>query len=396
MQNYQRYLIRSCLPIMLGVIALAVGVFLLERILKIFELVSATPGASGIAMRMLFDLIPYALSLAMPIALFLGVLLSVDRLSRTGELTAMMSAGVSLFQIARPYMLCGLVTAALTLLISGVLQPLGRYDYRAHLNAVEQTSFEAAFQEGKFAQIGERTFWTEDRRGDNRLGQIFILEERPATGASRITTAPGGAIRSGLEEDETLIRLDQGQGIIVSAGREVVERLDFLSAEWTVQGEVLGFRARGEDERELVLTELWAEMGERPPGRIEPHIAGARFHFHVGRAAVVLLFPLLAIPMGLGYGRSFQSISVAIGLILLVAIQKSLESGEAWARTGAIEPWLGIWPFVGGTAAIILIIFLRAALTNAPPLLASLTAFPSRLISAFRFPRGGDSQQARA
>ena len=142
---------------MLGLASLALGVLLLERLLRIFEIVANTSDTLGVATRMLLNLLPYYLGLAIPVALFLGVLITVDRVSRSGELSAALAAGVSLFQIIRPFMWIAAFLALFSVVLMGYLQPLGRYDYRAAVHDVKQSSAEAVFQEGKFAQIGRRT-----------------------------------------------------------------------------------------------------------------------------------------------------------------------------------------------------------------------------------------------
>ena len=152
MRRLDIYLLKQCVQVVVGLTALALGVLLLERLLRIFELVSNTTDTIGAAARMLLNLIPYYLGLAIPVALFLGVLITVDRVSRTGELSASLAAGVSMFQILRPFMVIAGCLSLISLLVMGFLQPLGRYDFRATVDLVEQTSDEAAFQEGKFAQ----------------------------------------------------------------------------------------------------------------------------------------------------------------------------------------------------------------------------------------------------
>ncbi len=366
MKAYQAYLLRVMAPALFGTMFLAVGVFLLERLLKVFEVVSTANETAAPAARMLLGLVPYALSLALPVGLFLAVLLTVDRIGRSGELAALQGAGVSLFQIHLPMVLVGTALGLLTLLNDGYLQPLGRYDYRATLHSLEQTTFEAAFQEGKFAGIGSRVFWTEDRRAGSRLGQVFILEEDRLDRTARLTTAPSGSIRPGPDDNETQITLNRGEGIVISPENTLVERLQFEQADWRVTGEVLAYRPRGEEVRELLLHELMilgAAGGDGPVGR---EVAAAAFHNRVGRSLLLVVLPFLAVVLGLGQGRSVQSGAVAVGIGLLVLIQKLLESGEAWAASGAIAPWMGTWPVIAGVALVSFGLFVRTERSRRP------------------------------
>ena len=94
-------------------------------------------------------------------ALLLGVTITVDRFSRSSELTAAMGAGVSLFHMTKPFILMAIILSGITLFIEGYMQPVGRYNYREVVHVVKQQSFTAALREGTFTKVGNRTFFAE-------------------------------------------------------------------------------------------------------------------------------------------------------------------------------------------------------------------------------------------
>lgn len=373
MRRLDLYLLKQCVQVVAGLAGLALGVLLLERLLRIFELVANTSDTMGAAARMLLNLLPYYLGLAIPVALMLGVLITVDRVSRTGELSASLAAGVSLFQILRPFMWVATVLALLSIVLMGYLQPLGRYNYRATVHDVSQSSAEAVFQEGKFAQIGRRVVWTEARTNGDTLGQIFILEEGRTGNTSRITAAPSGKIRRGFTDNETLITLDNGQAIEVTPENTIAQQINWRSADWNIEGDAMAFRIRGDDERELTLGELISEARGNGNGIVTPQVAASAAHAYVGRSLLLLLLPLIALPMGLGYGRSFQSTGIAVAIVFLLLAQKSLEMGQTLAVDGRIAPWQGTWPVIAVVTLIALGLFLRSALRVATPPLMLLS-----------------------
>lgn len=373
MRRLELYLFKQCVQVVLGLASLALGVLLLERLLRIFEIVANTSDTLGVATRMLLNLLPYYLGLAIPVALFLGVLITVDRVSRSGELSAALAAGVSLFQIIRPFMWIAGFLALFSVVLMGYLQPLGRYDYRAAVHDVKQSSAEAVFQEGKFAQIGRRTVWTEQRTGGDTLGAIFILEEGRVGNTSRVTTAPAGRISEGFAANATLITLENGQAVEINPSREIVQQVNWQSADWNIEGDAMAFRIRGDDERELTLNELFSEARGEGNNIVQPHVAESAAHATIGRSLLLLILPLIALPMGLGYGRSFQSTGIAVGIVFLLIAQKSLEMGNTLAIDGFIAPWLGTWPAIIVTAMLGLGLFLRSALRVATPPLMLLS-----------------------
>ena len=373
MRRLDLYLLKQCVQVVAGLAGLALGVLLLERLLRIFELVANTSDTMGTTARMLLNLLPHYLGLAIPVALLLGVLITVDRVSRTGELSASLAAGVSLFQILRPFMWVAMALALFSIVLMGYLQPLGRYDYRATVHQVSQSTAEAVFQEGKFAQVGRRVVWTQQRTGGDTLGQIFILEEGRTGNTSRITSAPTGKIRRGFSDNETLITLENGQAIEVTPENTIVQQVNWSVSDWNIEGDAMAFRARGDDEREMTLNELYSEARGQGRGIVAPHVAAAAGHAYLGRSLLLLLLPLIALPMGLGYGRSFQSTGIAVAIVFLLIVQKSLETGQTLAVEGQIAPWMGTWPVFIIVALIGLGLFLRSALRVATPPLMLLS-----------------------
>ena len=90
---------------------------------------------------MLGYLIPHYMGLALPVAFFLGILLTFSRLSREGELAAIYASGAGLPQLLRPILLASTALAITVALLVSLLQPYARYAYRAATYALTNASF---------------------------------------------------------------------------------------------------------------------------------------------------------------------------------------------------------------------------------------------------------------
>lgn len=383
------YILKQCIQVVIFLTFLALGIFLLERLLVIFELVADSSDTMGIVSRMVLNLVPYNLGLAIPIALTLGVLITIDRISRTGELSAAIAAGVSLTQIIRPFMLLAVVLAIIVGILNSFLQPLGTYDYRATVAKVSQTNFEAVIQEGKFAQVDNLIFWTETRSGGDRLGLTLIQELGEDNKTLRVVLAPSGIIGKGLEDNETRISLYNSQATAINDGA-ITEQVDSQQSDWIVAGEITQFRDRGTDRLELTLPELLrAASGQTVGGEdgqgIPAHIAAADANDRIARMVMLLVLPFIALPLGLGYGRAFQSTGIVVAFLIMLIAHKMMETGQQLAEAQTIAVWAGSWPIIGGLAVIGGALFSRSAFTVAtPPLmvLSSVTSDWSKRISA--------------
>ena len=88
MGRLNRYLLKRAIISIGGLIVFAIVVLLLERLLRIFEIVSNSTDPASAATTMVINLLPHYLGMAVPMALLLGTIITIDRFSRSSELTA--------------------------------------------------------------------------------------------------------------------------------------------------------------------------------------------------------------------------------------------------------------------------------------------------------------------
>lgn len=357
-----RYLIRSLVGLFAGLTVLAIALLLLERLIRIIEIVSGSSNTAVAAALMVANLIPHYLDLAIPGAFLIAMIVTIDRLSRSGEIVALMGAGVSLYRIVLPYVGFALMLALLSILISGFLQPLSRYSYRQIVHNLQNQSVITAFQESKFVQFDGRIIWT-DRVAPStrRLGQTFILETRP-DGSRTFLTGETGNLKE-VSRGQWVITLEGGSGGTIGRNGTIDEgdRLDFGELSWPISSSGEDFRPRGGDERELFLPELLTLAGKGPATKVDPGVAVADFHDRTSRAALLLVMPLIAMILGLNLGRIPRSSGIVLGILFLLGVQKVFEYLLAIAGSGSVPAWAAFWPFVALIAVTALVLFQRLA-----------------------------------
>lgn len=374
MQRIQRYIFSECTRVFGGLLLLVVSILLLERLLRIADLVSRSPGNFGEAIYMLGNLVPHYAGIGIPAAFFLAVLITVSRISRSGELVAVWGIGKSLFMISKPFMIMAVLLASALLITSGVLQPLSRYEYRSLVNSIAESSIETVFIEGKFVEAEDWTVWTESvdlSTGD--LTSSFILERLPDGSQRLISAASGALVRNGGTISE--IQLESGMGADLRGDQSLASRLDFDSLNWRPPDGLTQFRARGKDVRELTLWELWGPANAAALStdtQIDPLEAQVSIHDQLARFVLILILPLIAVPFGLSYGRNPPSNAILIGLITLIAIQQLLELAKSLALDGVVPPWAGSWGVIIMVSVAGLMLYLRSATTMAQPPLSAL------------------------
>jgi lipopolysaccharide export system permease protein len=376
MSIYSRYLLAQIARPMITTILVALIALLAERTLRVVDLVVGWRGSLFVVFEMLGYLIPHYMGLALPVAFFLGILLTFSRLSREGELAATFASGVGLPQLLRPILLVSLVLALVTTLLVSQLQPYARYAYRAATHALTNATFTQLLQGGLFTTLGDTTYMVESISDDKTaMRKVFLFKDAEGGDDTTVTAAEGRVQRSG-PMSPIVLTLQNGLQQLVPARdsakpgntpREVVAR--FREFETSFGNPDEDFRPRGEDEREMTLLELWAARGNPPP-RVDPWEIESELQARLVRILSLPVLPLMAIPLAIGRVRSQRSYGLVIGLAVLIAFHQVLQVGEALADNGKVPAWLALWVPFAAFALGSAILFARAATRVPDPRLA--------------------------
>ena len=354
-----RYVLRQLAKPLGTSIAIGLLVLLAERMVRLLDTTLGKKNSFGVVFEMLAYLVPHYLGVALPAALFLGLLFSFNKLSRDSEIDALLASGIGLHRIAQPVAILSLILAAFSVLIVGWLQPHTRYAYRAVVFDVKNVDVFYLAEEGIFMEAGTRTFILDKlNRSAGSFERIFLFDNRGAGGIETVTASSGRLIEN-PNTPVPVLRLENGH-------RMQIEHMPSLAADqqppqatvsnFEVADTPLGqvtektFRPRGEDERELTLPELIAQQ-DHPPKGSTPDMMRSELHKRIIAMFTLPMLPFLAVPFALGRRRNQRNYRFGIALILLVALHEIIEQGAIATRSNGASPWLTMWlPFLSVTA----------------------------------------------
>lgn len=382
------YLLRQIVPTLLLTLLVAAVILLLERMLRLLDIAVGSGVSTLVVFQMLFNLIPHYIGLALPAALFLGVLLAFRKLSSQSELDAIHSSGIGLSRFIRPAVLLGLVMMIFNLILVGYLQPLSRYAYRAILFDVTTGVLESGIGEGVFMDLpnGYTLRVQESRKSGTEIFGVFAHQQKDDGSIITLTAQRGQIVAAGADK-VTSLRLFDGKRSEWSPNSSSSIDVSFDIFDWPLNlEELLKFRRRGGDERELTLSELikiyLTDIQDKGESYTEPdaiqlkpleesisnEAVAAELHGRIVFSLSILFLPMLAAPLGIMTHRVRKSFGLVVGLLTLVVYHKILEFGEAYAAVGGIPPgpalWLPFAMFILGTSYL----FLRTeTIAGTPP-----------------------------
>lgn len=402
MKLLSRYIVAQTARPMAATILVALLALLAERALRVVDMVIGWRGSLFAIFEMLSYLVPHYMGLALPAALFLGIFLSTARMAREGELDAMQAGGAGLWQYTRPLFAAALLLAAVHLLLVGYLQPFSRYAYRAAVFAVTNVSFQTLLEPGVFTTLGRTTYHVRTLDPAKERFAVLFLYSELDSGDAIVLTARRGRIELESAARPLLLRLEDGVQQIVP-GELSIRAVDRLPQSLTLRfgtfttdlrgAEPVGFRPRGEDERELTLDELW-RLRKAPPPNIEAHEIVAELDGRLARSLSIPVLPFLAVPLALGRRRGRRSYGFVVGVLALVGYHQVLQTGESLADNAVLATAAGIWAPTAVFTLASLVLFLRRATVVPDPARGALLdrfaeAIQDRLERLLRAERSG-------
>ncbi len=134
-------------------------------------------GASGALIMKVFSLnIPFTLSFVIPMAVLVTALLQFGRMSADGEITAMKASGVSLLQIAAPFLVAGFALSAFCLFLNAEVSPRSHFARRQMLRELSKENPLTIIEEATFIDDfpGVRVYV--GRKDGQHLEDIILLQ----------------------------------------------------------------------------------------------------------------------------------------------------------------------------------------------------------------------------
>ncbi len=349
-----RYITRQVLKPLFTAMSIGLLVLLAERMVRLLDVTLGKKNSFSVVFELLAYLVPHYLGLAVPAAMFLGLLFGFNKLSKDSEIDAFMASGIGIARLSRPVAALAMLLCLISVVMLGWLQPHTRYAYRAVLFAVKNVQVFYLAEEGVFMQAGSRTFILDKlSRGQNSFERIFLFDNRGTSGSETVT-ARSGSLISVPNDPRPVLRLNSGQRLKLPKWPKPSDTGELPKAvvgAFTLVDTPLGritnkvFRPRGDDQRELTLPELVQDL-EHPQNKVPYAAVRSELHKRLVSIATVLILPMLALPFALGRRRGHRAYRFGVALAIVVAFNEVINQGALVSRLNGVSPYLTMWlPF---------------------------------------------------
>ncbi|MDJ0785980.1 MAG: LptF/LptG family permease [Myxococcota bacterium] len=270
-----------------------------------------------------------------PFATLLGGLVALGRLASEGELFLLQTSGISLLSLWRPFVVFGVVMAALCALLSLGAAPLSNQRLDARLDELARTHPWSHLQAGFVHRFGDYRLSAREITPDGkelRSVQLYMpdLGDTVFAELARLEASENGRIQIVLENMRSLPRPEEGEpsGRALDAARMVTtlpssdEQLARTEVDRLAGLSLSRLRERGDPESLLAL------------------------HRRFSWPVLTLLFAAGTIPLFVRGARFSRSTGLVVGIVVLALYQGLIQIGNGlvWSETvpAAVGAWLPV------------------------------------------------------
>ncbi|USQ93922.1 LptF/LptG family permease [Caulobacter sp. RL271] len=326
-----RYLLRRTLTPMSAVLISTMVAFLMERLMRSFQLLSQTTDGFKLLTELMVNLVPHYVGLTLPGGFFIGLFVVVNGLNKSSEIDAILASGISLGRFATPFVGLGVVLMLFSVALFGFIQPYSRYAYHAVLHAAANAGWNGDVRPKALLSAGPDVILTADSAdaSGRHLEHVFIRKIGPEGREDVLTAASADVLKAPGDQKATLV-LNHGRQVSTTRQAEVYVA-DFAAFRFDlpVSQAAKLLRLRGDEVSELTLIELAQQGFGKSPPTLPRQTLLAELFSRSSRALMLPLLPLLAVPFGLSAKRAGSGSAMVIGGLLLFAFETSMILGQA-------------------------------------------------------------------
>jgi lipopolysaccharide export system permease protein len=277
--------------------------------------------------------VPLALSMLLPLAGFVAVMLAFGRLYRDSEMAVLAAAGYGARRQLRVVLKFALILAAALLWLGLHLVPKAAFEAQRQISEVQQRTPVSGLEAGRFVDLpdgGGVVYLGEYDAQANRFAELILVRERK--GRLEWLASDAGTLVPTAAEEPLRFKLAAGERTTLESGLDRVMRVSYEEASLSVPRAVRDRdEGSGQIER-LGSVELWRDGSAAARVELDVRLAPA-----IGAFLLAVMAPLLArsAPRQARYDR------IVIAVLLYLAYSNLQGLARTWFEQGVTPAVLG-------------------------------------------------------
>jgi LPS export ABC transporter permease LptG/LPS export ABC transporter permease LptF len=387
-----RYVFKEILPPFFLALLIFTFLLVLPPVMDSLENLLAKGVTWGIAARILWTLLPQALGLTIPMAVLVGVLIGLGRMSGDRESVALLACGVSPYRLLRPIGALALITTAVTTYVMIVAIPNANQSYREITFGVVTQMVETDIRPRVFyQQFPGWVLYPREEPEPGQSGWKKLMVASNAGAESTIYFAERG--RLVIDKEKRAVDLVLSDGYIYKTGTGDTGTTRFTS------DMVLSLNADavfpkinlqpGLNEKTITQLKADADVKRAKGMSTHPEVVAIQQKFSFPMACLV--FALIGLALGLSVAREGKMASFVIGVLVIFAYYIVMFLSESLTKGHYLNMYLSRWMpnILLGIFGVAALVWRSRFIDGLPISLDSVTRLIERLRARWRQKRGG-------
>lgn len=341
-----------------AVTAVLLVILLSNQLARVLSQAAANEFPQGVVLALLGLTSAGYLTIIVPIAFFLAIMLALGRLYHESEMAAMQSCGVGFASLYRPIAILGVAIAMLLVWLSFWAIPAAMASAQEiRANAYRDAQL-GMLEPGRFRTFGSGgvVFYAERVDSQGVLHNVHVFVDHASVqgstkGEIEVWVATRAEQRGAGQTEQLFVMYDgeMYQGVPGSGEFRIVE---FTEAGFPISmsgGSTSAGKAEMKSSAEL--------LQSSDPGDI------AELQRRVSTPILALVLMLIAVPLARIRPRQGRFGRIGIAILLYFIYSLLLDASAAWIISGTVPAYVGLW-WVHGLAVVIGVILL---LRETPP-----------------------------
>lgn len=347
MRIFTRYILREVVGYALLGGVLFTFILFMRYLLPLLELAVRGVASPLDLLRLIGYLLPNFLTLTIPMAVLIGILLGLSRLAADSEVTAMRASGLGVLSFVRIVSILAVFSWLVGLANSLYVAPRAA---QALLNYEEQSKTSQATVEVQprvfYEDFKNYVLYTQDvEPGANgtAIWKHVFLADLSQPGSPYIITAQDAVVQAGAGRQTLRLDLENGSRHDIAANNP--DQYDIATFASTVmpiqtsQQEDTHLSRRDTPMEALSTRDVWRSA--HGSGNTRPFLI--EFNRRLSFPAACLVLMLVGVPLGLSSKRGGKGTGFAVTLLLVFLYYFLSEIGVALARQQKISAIAGVW-----------------------------------------------------
>ncbi|NWG02972.1 MAG: LPS export ABC transporter permease LptF [Syntrophaceae bacterium] len=338
------YILKETFPIFLiGLLTFTV-ILLMDKILRLIELIVSGVSLSQILM-LLFFISPSFLIFTIPMAFLLGTLLSFGRLSGDSEIIAFKASGISLYQLFLPISILSAVAYLFTTFLVFYGLPWGNQGFMSTLYQIAQSKANIEIKERVFNDMFNGLVVYVDKvpvQGKKMEG-ILIYDERDPEKIHTIFAKEGFLVNN-PETQEVILRLMDGDIHRSESQTKVYQKMKFDTYDLRLElsKTFTAWSARLK-EHEMSIDEIKEKINKMKAVGLDTTSQEVELHKRYAIPFACIVFGLIGVPLGIQPRRSGRSYGFILSIFIIMMYYISLTISEILAMKKTLLPYMAGW-----------------------------------------------------